>query len=58
MRLLWHWFRLRSLSRALWVRAYEREEDAEEKALRAARVAPEKRFHRPPADAQSAVRER
>lgn len=26
MRLLWHWFRLRSLKRALWVRDYEREE--------------------------------
>jgi len=26
MRLLWHWFRLRSLKRALWVRDYEKEE--------------------------------
>lgn len=26
MRLLWHWFRLRSLRLARWVREYEQEE--------------------------------
>jgi hypothetical protein len=29
MRLLWHWWRLRSLDLARWVRDYEREERRE-----------------------------